>query len=118
MLPNLGKFEASVGISVKDFFNKIFALLRNKAGDEVVTIKDFLVELVSIGVFERQIPTSHSVKNHTRAPNISLETLVTLACNHFWRSVAWTSTGSLQSLSCLVGITQSEIYYLNVFVII
>ena len=44
--------------------------------------------------------------------------MVLLPGNHLWSRIAWTSTGSLQSLTWLISVRKSEIYNLNVVVVV
>ena len=58
--------------------------------------ENLLVELGRVGVLEWQVATDHCVEDDSTAPNICLETMVSLAGDHLRRGVARRAAGCLQ----------------------
>ena len=74
--------------------NKVFVLGRDKARNAEVAGQNLLVQFVRVRVFERQIATSHCVKDNTAGPDVAAKTVVPLACDHFRGGVARGPTSS------------------------
>ena len=113
MVPNFIDAVSLLWVGIKDASDDVLALSRQELRQGVFGSHDLLVEVRSLWVFERQVTADHRVKDNATAPNISFETVVSFACNHFWRCVARRTAGCLESCSHLVHITQSEIHYLQ-----
>ena len=83
----------------------------------IIGSHNFLIKLTCDRIFKRKVSTYHGVKDNSWWPNIHAQTVVPLACNHFWSSVAWRSTSSFKGiLFSFVCIWKSEINDLNSFI--
>ena len=74
-----------------------------------VTVHDFLVQSISIGVLKWKVATDHSKQDNTATPNVYLGAMVLFAGDHLWSCVTWRTTRRFQSLFRLVGIAESKI---------
>lgn len=113
-LPDLLQFETLLRVRIQDSFQQFLALVRKHFGGFVLASDDFFIEFVGIRIFEGEVAAEHSIEDNAAAPDIGAETLVLLACNHFWGSVAGTATRSFEFLAWLVLVGQPEVYYLDV----
>lgn len=69
-------------------------------------------------VFERQVSADHCIQNDTAAPDVSSQSEVLLALNHFWGRVARTSAGRLQPLAVFVQVAEAEVDDFDVVVMV
>jgi hypothetical protein len=65
-------------------------------------------------IIERQIPANDCIEYNSTTPNISHKSIILFSCNHFWRRIARTATGSLTLALPLIQIAESEIDNLDV----
>lgn len=98
-------------IHIEDLLNQVLKFLTDKVGHLILARKDLFVELSGVGIFKWQIPAYHRKENDASGPDIYFQPVVFLAGNHLGRGVAGRSTRSLQQLSWLVCIAESEVYY-------
>lgn len=96
VLSYLANCESQGGIRVKYSFQNVLTVLRKGFWQFVLSFYDFLVELFSVLVLERKVATDHRVKDHTARPNISSQSVILLASDHFGSSVAGTPTSRFQ----------------------
>ena len=61
VVSNVLNSESFSWIGVQNLLDQVFAWLTNNAWNEIVAVKNFLIQLASIWVLERQVTTSHSV---------------------------------------------------------
>ena len=80
----------------------------------IVCLFDGFVELARILVVERQVAKTHCEQNNAHAPNIRFESVVGLSLDHFWRRIAWTSTGCFEFGVFGVNVAQTKIGNFNV----
>jgi hypothetical protein len=97
---------------------QVLAAVTYEVWDRVLGIQYLLVQLVGFGVLEWQISANHCVYDDSTTPHVGGQPIVLLASHHLWGSVAWTSTGSLETLASLVGIAQAEVDDLDVVEIV
>lgn len=88
VVADIRNLKPSFGVRVKYLGDEIFALSRKELGHLVVGAHNLFVEVRGFRVFERQVACNHRVENHSRRPNVGLESVVAFASNHFWRRVA------------------------------
>lgn len=77
-----------------------------------------LVQFLRVGTVKRQVPKTHRVQDDTCTPNISLETVVRMAHQHFRGCVTRTSTGCMQQLVFGVNVAQTEINQFEVELVV
>ena len=107
-----------LGICVQDSSYYVFALARKELGKSVLRTHDFLVQIWCFWVLEWQITANHGVEYHTAAPNISLETVVSLAGDHLRGCVAGRATSCLQCCPWLIHVAETEVYDLQSQIVI
>lgn len=91
-------------IRIQNLLNEIPSRLRHIIRYTVVTIQNFLIKFVSIGIFKRQVAAKHGVQNDSAGPYINLKALIVLSSYHFGSGVAWTAA------SCLEGILGTQVH--------
>lgn len=119
MLFDLSHRDSLVRVSRQEPFNQVFAfwtdhILRNS----VLSIHDLLVKHTCFRIFKGQVPTDHGIKDHTTTPDISVQPLVFLACDHLRSCVTGTSASCFEELVRFVSVTEAEVYYLYVVVVV
>ena len=110
--------ESLLRICVQHFPDQVFRCFRNYPRDQVVAVQDLLVQLACVWVFEREVTASHGIEDDTTTPNVRIETVVLFASDHFRSCVAWTSTGSFQSLPFLVHVGQTKVNNFDIILVI
>jgi hypothetical protein len=94
--PDILNCEALFRIGVQDLSDQILTLGRKEIWDLIFGLYDFLIQFLCVLVFKGQVAANHSVENHTAGPDVRTKSVVPLAPDHLWRSVAGTTTGCLQ----------------------
>ena len=110
--------HSSFRVCIQNFLNKVLGALGNESGNQKVAIQDFLVKFACVGIFKRQITTSHCIQNDSAAPNVRVQTMVTLACDHFWSCVAGTSACCFKRFVLLIYIRQAKVYDFDVVLLV
>ncbi len=62
---NVGSCESLGRVSVEDFLNKISAIFTDKLWNSVISVENFLIEHVSLGVLKGEIAADHCVQDDT-----------------------------------------------------
>mmetsp|Transcript_20841 Transcript_20841/g.32150 ORF Transcript_20841/g.32150 Transcript_20841/m.32150 type:complete len:218 (-) Transcript_20841:533-1186(-) len=106
--------ESLLGVRIQNLLDEVLAGLGNVAGERILAVQYFLVELVRVRVFEGQVPTEHRVEDHSARPDINLEPVVLLTGDHFRRCIARTATSRDQGIARLIHIRQAEVDDLQV----
>lgn len=91
-------------VSVEDPLHEVLQIQREGGRYSVVARENLFVQLVRVGIFKRQISTSHRVEDNAAGPDIRSEAVVLLAGYHFRRGVARTATRRLEHTVVSVGI--------------
>jgi len=102
--PYLGNGQSGGGVGVQNSFDQVFGGLRDKTWDQKVAVQDLFVQLACVWVFEGEVSAGHSVQNDSAAPDIRIETVVLLACDHFGRGVTRASARSFQSFVFFINV--------------
>ena len=110
MLLNLLNLIPFVRIDVKYMFHQISQLSGYSRGKFQICFFDFIVEVMSIGVFKGKVSTDHSKKDDSRAPNINCTSIVFLRLYHLGSCIKRGSTSSFQRFTILICIAESKIY--------
>ena len=100
---------ALLRVRVKDSPDQVLALGAEEFGHRVISRHDLLVEITRFRVLKRQVATDHCIKDYTRGPNVSPQTMIALACNHFGSCVARRTTGRLERGATLVHVGETEV---------
>lgn len=82
MIPDFRNANTGLWVSVQDLLNEVLALWRQEFRHLVVSGHDLFVQIGRLWILEGQVPSHHSVENHTTGPDICLKTMVALASNH------------------------------------
>jgi hypothetical protein len=72
------------------------------AWQNIKSLNDFFVKFFRCFLFKRKRTTNHPIKNYSKRPNISYNSIIRLSCDHFRWSIAGTTTGSSQKFSILI----------------
>ena len=89
---------------------QVGALFADVFGHRKLTAKDLLVKFVCVAVFKGQVACHHSIENNAWRPNIRLQAIVSLTCNHLRGSIARWTTGRFECLSFFIKIRKTEVY--------
>jgi hypothetical protein len=118
VLPDIIDFVPLLRISTENTFQQISRFFGDKPRDLKVTLQNFLIQVCCVGIFERKISTDQGEHDDTTGPYISIQSLIPKTSNHLRGSIARTATCCLESLTLLVSVGKSEIYNLDVLVLI
>ena len=118
MFPYIFNLEPFLGVSVKDASDQVFGFVRHELRHLEVGIEYLLVQTRCVRVFKRQIPTDKREQYHSTRPNVHTRALVLFACDHFWSRVARRTTCCFKQLALFVSVRQSEVHYLDAFVVV
>lgn len=110
--------EALGRVGVQNLLDQVATRLGDDAGDQVVAVQYFLVQLAGVRVLEWQVAARHRVQNDAGRPDIRVESVVTLAGNHLRRCVAWGAAGRFQRLAVAVHVGEAEVDYLDVVLVV
>lgn len=80
--------EAFLGVRIQNLSYEILALGRQEFGHLVISAHDLFVQVRGFGVFKGQIASDHGVEDHTRGPDVRLQTVIPLAGDHLGGSIA------------------------------
>ena len=109
MFHNFRYRVALLGLDVQNFGDQILAV----SGDVVrvleVTVHDFLVQGICVGVFEGEVAAHHGKQNNTATPDVDFCTVVLFARYHLWSGVTRRSASRFQSLFRLVRIAEAKV---------
>jgi len=83
-----------------------------------LALQDFLVQLRSIGVFERKESTNQGEQNDPTTPGVNLSPNVLLASDHLRGSITRTTAGRLQSFAFAECVGEAEVNDLNVLLVV
>ena len=98
-------------LRLQNLRDEVRAISGQKTGDFEFPCHYFLVKVRRLRILERQEAAHHSVEDDTAAPDIALQALVLLACDHLRSSVAGRATCRFeQPLRWLIEITQPKVH--------
>ena len=101
-LSYLRYFVTSLGVNVKNTLQHFPRVRCQNSGQLKVPRHYFFVEFIGVGVFKRQIPAQHGIKNDTTRPYVNIQTLVSFTSDHLGCSVTRRPTGSFEFFTHLV----------------
>jgi len=82
MVSDLANSNTRLWVRVQNSLDKVLAVRRQELGHLIVSAHNLFVKVRSLWIFERQVSCNHRVEYNTRAPDISLKSVVTLASDH------------------------------------
>jgi hypothetical protein len=75
----------------------------------VLSCEYLFIESVGVFVFEREVSIEHGEENDSARPDIYLDTLVSLALDHFGSSIARRTTWCFEQFTLFISVTKPKI---------
>jgi hypothetical protein len=98
MISDLANANTRLWVRVQNPLDKVLAVRREELGHLIVSAHNLFVKVRSLWILERQVSGHHRVKNYTRAPDISLKSVVTLSSDHLHIKTLSAPLSSLEHL--------------------
>ena len=118
MVPYVRHHEPLCRISVEHLADEVLRWLRNESWNQVIAIKDLLVELARVRILKWKVAACHRVQDDATAPNVGVESMIPLASDHLRSCVARTTTGSLESVLISIHVGEAEIHNFDIVLVI
>lgn len=87
---------------VQDWLDQILSLFTQKTWKFVISFQNLLVQFLRILIFKGQISANHGIQYDSWAPYISAKSKISFSFDHFWSSIARTSTRSFESFAMFI----------------
>lgn len=91
-------------ICIEDLSDEIPALGAHEWRDLIISVQDFLIQEICIGILEGQEATDHREEDYATAPNVCHQTMIALSGNHLWGRIAGATASCLEAFPMLIGI--------------
>ena len=91
-------------VCIKDLRDEVPALRTHEGRDLIISVQDFFIQEVCIGILEWQEATDHREENDATAPDVCHQTMISLSSNHFRGRIAGAPASCLKGLTMLIGV--------------
>ena len=118
MSSDITYLEPLLGVGVQNLLDQVLRRLRYEARNQVVAVYDLLIQLARVRVLKRQVAAHHRIQNDAAAPDVRVQTLVSLASDHLRSSVARTATSRFEGVAFVVGVRQTEVNDFDVVLVV
>jgi hypothetical protein len=118
MSPNHGNGETFGGIRGQKTCDQILDAVTYESWRMIVCCQNLFVEGSRVLILKRQISTNQGKEDDTATPQITQRRHIAMPRDHFRSCIARRTTCSLEFLPIPVHVAQSEVHYLNVFVVV
>ena len=109
---------ASGRVCIKDLRDEVPALRAHEGRDLIISVQDFFIQEICIGILEGQEATDHREEDDATAPDICHQTMIALSGNHLRGRIAGAPASCLKGLPVLIGVAEAEINDFNIIMII
>ena len=109
---------ASGRVCIKDLRDEVPALRAHEGRDLIISVQDFFIQEICIGILEGQEATDHREEDDATAPDICHQTMIALSGNHLRGRIAGAPASCLKGLPMLIGVAEAEVDDFNIIMIV
>jgi hypothetical protein len=109
MSPDVLDRVPASGVWIQDQLQQLFGIIAEEGWQFVFRLEDFLIKLLRILVFERQVAAHHRIEDDATRPDVCAQPEIPLPFDHLRRRIARTATSRLQSFSGVVEVAQPKV---------